>query len=78
MVALCRSIASAMASKRVFMGCCGRYIFVNLCNRAFKIGEMRRPSGACSSTEFEDVGCEVISNEPVGMASRSGLVGCVV
>jgi hypothetical protein len=26
-------------------------------------------------TEFKVVGCEVISNAPVGVASRSGLMG---
>ena len=39
---------------------------------------MRRPSRALSSTESMEVGWEEISNDPVGTASRSGLIGWVV
>jgi hypothetical protein len=67
-----------MAFGSVVMGCCGRQIIVSLCNFAFKTGEMRRPFGVWSSTESKDVECEVIANDPVGMASRSGLIGWVV
>jgi len=64
-----------MASGSVFICCCGWYIIVSLCNLAFKIGEMRHPSGAWSNTESNDVGCEVIIHELVGVASRSELIG---
>ena len=50
----------------------------DLCSLDFRIGEMRRPSGAWSRTESKEVGWEVISNDPVGTASRSGLIGWVV
>ena len=56
MVAVCRSMASASASGRVVVETCGRYIFVSLCNLALRIGKMRRPSGAWSSTESKEVG----------------------
>ena len=61
---LCRSMTSANASGKVVMDFCGWYIFVSLCNLAFRIGEMRRPSGAWSSTESKEVGWEVISSPP--------------
>ncbi len=78
MVALCLHIAPAIAYRSVFVGSCGRYIFVSLCCLALRIGEMRRPSGAWSSNESKEVGWGVISNHPVGMASRSGFIGWVV
>jgi len=63
----------ANASGKVVLDSCGWYIFVSSCSLALRIGEMRRPSGAWSSTESKEVGWEVISNAPVGSASRSGL-----
>ena len=75
MVALCRSMTPANASGKVVVVPCEWYIFMSFCNMAFEIGEMRRPSGAWSSTEFREVGCEVISNVPLGTVLRSGLVG---
>ena len=78
MVALCRSIATAIASGSVVVDFGGRYIFVSLCSLAFKIGEMRRPSGAWSITESKEVVWEAITNDPVGTASRSGMIGWVV
>jgi len=77
-VALCRSIAPAIASGSVVVDSCGRYIIASLCSLAFRIGEMRRPSGAWSSTESHEVGWEVITNDTAGMTSRSGLIGWVV
>ena len=77
-VALCRSMAPANASGRVVVDSCGRCIFTSLCNLAFTIGEMRRPSGAWSGIESKKMGWEVITNDPVGTASRSGLIGWVV
>jgi len=74
-VALCRSMTSANASGKVVAVSCGLYMFESLCNLAFRMGEMRRPSRACSSTESWEVGLEVISNAPMGTASRSGLIG---
>jgi len=73
--ALCRSIAPAIASASVVVDSCGRYIIASLCSLAFRIGEVRRPFGAWSSTESKEVGWEVITNDPVGAASRSGLIG---
>ncbi len=78
MVALCHSMTPANESGRVAMFSCGRDIFVSLCSLAFRIGEMRRPSGTWRSTESKEVGWEIISNDPVKPASRSGLIGCVV
>ena len=71
-------MASANANGRAIVESCGRYIFVSFCNLAFGIGEMRRPSRAWRSTESKEVGWEVITNDPVGTASRSGLIGRVV
>ena len=76
--ALCRRMAPAIASGNVCVESCGQYIVASFCIIAFNIGEMRRPSGACMRTEFKVVGCETISNAPVGVASRSGLRGWVV
>ena len=52
--------------------------FCEFVNLTFRIGEMRRPSGALSSTESKEVGWEAISNAPLGTASRSGLIGWVI
>ena len=65
MVALCLSIAPAIASGSVVVDYCGRYIIASLFSLAFRIGEMRRPSGACNSSESKEVGWEVITNDPV-------------
>ena len=78
MVALCRSIASAIASWSVVVDSCGRYIIMSLFSLDFRIEDTRCPSGAWSSTEFMEVGWEVITNDPLGTASRSGLIGWVV
>jgi hypothetical protein len=77
-VALCRSMTSANASGKVVLDSCGCYMFVSLCSLALRIGDMRRPFGAWSSTESKEVGWRVISNSPVGISSRSGLIGWVV
>ena len=71
-------MTSANANGRVVVDSCGRCIFVSLCIMAFRIGEMRRPFGAWSSTESKEVGWEVITNDPMGTASRSGLIEWVV
>ena len=39
---------------------------------------MSLPSGACKSISLSFVGWRVISNDPVGVESRSGLIGLVV
>ena len=54
--ALCLRMAYAIASGRVCVDTCGRKIFVSLVSLAFDSGEMRRPSGACISTESRFVG----------------------
>ena len=77
-VALCRMMTSANASGKVVLDSCGWYIFVSLCNLAFRMGEMSRQSWAWSSTESRVGGWDVISNAPVGMAYRSGLIEWVV
>ncbi len=63
---------------KVVVESCEWYMLVSFCSLAFGIGEMRRPSGAWSSTVSKDMGWEVISNAPVGTASRSRLIGRVV
>ena len=68
----------ATAFSNVCVEPCGRYNFASLLSRAFVIGEISRPSGACISAESWAFGWEVISNAPVGVASRSGLMGVVV
>ncbi len=75
MDALCLSMALAIASGSVCADVCGRYIFASLVSLAFDIGEIRRPSGACIRTKSKEVGREVTSKAPVGIASRSGLMG---
>jgi hypothetical protein len=71
-------LAADASRRRVSLETCGRYIFVSLCNVAFVRREMRSPSGAWSSTESKEVGWEVITNAPMGTASRSRLIGWVV
>ena len=78
MVALCRSITPAIASRSVVVDSCGRYIIMSLFCLDFRIGEMSRPSGIWSSTESKVVGWDVITNNSVGTVSRSGLIGWVV
>ena len=68
----------ANASGKVDLVSCGWYMFESLRSLALGIVEMRRPSGAWSSTESKEVGWVVISNAPVGTASKSGLIGWVV
>jgi len=53
-------MAPANASERVVVVSCGRNMFVSLCSLAFRIGEMRRTSGAWISTESKEVGWKVI------------------
>ena len=65
----------AIASGSVCTDACGRYIFASLVSLAFDIEEIRRPSGACRSTNSREVGWEVTSKAPVGIASKSGLMG---
>ena len=69
MVALCRNIAPAIASGKVVVDSCGRYIIVSLWSLASKIGEMRPPSGAWSRIDSKEVGWEVITNDPMETAS---------
>jgi len=71
-------MTSASASGKVVVVSCGRNMFVSLCSLDFRMGEMSFPSSACRSTESKEEGCEVISNAPVGTASRSGFIGWVV
>jgi hypothetical protein len=56
-VALCRSMTSAAnAFGKVVAVFRGWYMFVRLCNLAFRMGDMSRTYGACSSTESEEGG----------------------
>ena len=50
----------------------------SLCRRAFVIVVISRPSGAWRRASFVLCGWCVISEVPVGVASRSGLIGFVV
>ena len=71
-------MTSDNASRKVDLVSCGWYVFEGLRSLALGIVEMRRPSGAWSSTESDEVGWAVISNVPMGTASSSGLIGWVV
>ena len=71
-------MTSDSASGKEIVVSCGWYMFESLLSLGLEIVEMRRPSGPCSSTKSAKVGWAVISNVPVGTASRSGLIGCVV
>ena len=71
-------MASDGASGKEIAVSCGWYMFESLRSLGLVIVEMSRPSGPCSSTISVMEGWAVISNFPVGMASRSGLMGCVV
>jgi len=51
---------------------------LNFWRRVFVIVDISRPSGACRRISLLLVGWCVISNVPVGVASRSGLIGLVV
>ena len=75
---LCLSMTSDSASGKEIAVSCGWYMFESLRSLGLVIVEMSRPSGPCSSTNSVEVGWAVISNVPVGIASRSGLMGCVV
>ena len=55
-MALCRRITSDTASGKVYVVPYGWYILESLCSLALVIMEMRRPSGAWSSTESKEVG----------------------
>ena len=56
----------------------GRYSVVSFCRRAFGSLVIIRPSGACMRISASSVGYWVISYVPVGVESRSGLMGVVV
>ncbi len=71
----CVLVWCALASGSVCVDSCGRYIFASLVSLALATEEIRRPSGACISTMSREVGREVTSKAPVGIASRSGLMG---
>ena len=75
---LWRRMTSESASGKEMMVSFGWYRIESLCSLDLGIVEMSRPSGPCSSTVSVDVGWAVSSNVPVGTASRSGLMGCVV
>ena len=75
---LCRSMTSDSASGKETVVSCGWYMLESLRGLGLEIVEMRRLSGPCSSTKSAKVGWAVISDAPVGTASRSGLAGCVV
>ena len=75
---VCRSMTSDSASGKVELVSCGWYMYENLRNLSLGIVEMRRPSGAYSSTKSDKLGWAVSSNVPVSTASKSGLIGWVV
>ncbi len=71
-------MTSEIAFEKVELLSYGWYMFKSLRSLGLGIVEMRRPSGPCSSTKSDDVGWAVISNAPVGTASKSGLIVCMV
>ena len=75
---LCRRMTSDSASGKVDLVSCGLYMFESLRSLVLEIVEMRRPAGACSSTESDKVGWAVISNVPVDTVFRSGLIEWVI
>ena len=75
---LCRSMTSESAYGKVELVSCGWYMFESLRSLGLGIVDMRSASGPCSSTKSGEVGWGEISNVPVGTASKSGLIGCVV
>ena len=75
---LCRIMTSDSASGKVELVSCGCYMFKSLRSLGLGIVEMRRPSWPFSSTKSDEVGWAVISNVPVGTASKSGLIGWMV
>ena len=78
-LALCLNMMAAMAyGSASYMDSDRWYIILSLWILDLRIWEMRCPSGVCSSTDSGNVGWEVISKDPVGTASKSGLIGMVV
>ena len=75
---LCRSMTSASVYGKEVAVSWEWYVFESLRNLGLEIVETRRPYGSCSSTVSDEVGWAVISNVPMGKASRSGLIGWVV
>jgi hypothetical protein len=71
-------MTSDNASGKVDLVSCGWYMFETLRSLVLGVVEMRRSSGAWIITESDEVGWAVISNVPMGTASRSGLIGWVV
>ena len=75
---LCRSRTYESASGKVELVSCEWYIFEGLRSLGLGTVEMRRPFGPCSSTKSDEVRWVVISNVPVGTASKSGLIGWII
>ncbi len=71
-------MTSDSAFGKVIAVSCLWYMFESLRSLGLVIVEMRRPSGPCISSVSAKVGWAVSSNVPLGTASRSGLMGCVV
>ena len=78
MVVLWRKMTSDSASGKGAVVPRGLYMLDSLRSLVFEIVEMRRPSGPCNRTVSAEEGWAVSSKFPVGAASRSGLIGCVV
>ena len=79
---LCRSITSDSASGKVELVSYGWYMFESLRNLGLEMVEMNRPSGPCSSTEFDEVGVGGDLKCPCGYGiqigvDRVGGIGCV-
>ncbi len=75
---LWRSMTSDSVSRKVELVSCGWYMFESFRSLSLGIVEMRCPSGTCSSTKSDEVRRAVSSNVPVGLASKSELIGWVV
>jgi hypothetical protein len=77
-ISVCLYVRSARASGSMallFVWLCS---VLSFCIRAFVSFALSLPSGACSRTSSSFVGWRVVSKNPVGAVSRSGLIGLVV
>jgi len=78
LMVVCLCVTSASASRSVKLSFVWLWRVLCFCRCAFVILVMSLPSGACKNTSMAFVGWSVISNDPVGAGSRSGLIGLVV
>ena len=75
---VCLWVRSVRASGKGVLSIVWLWREFSLWRRDFVIVVSSLPSGAWRRTSLLLLGCRVISIFPVGTASRSGLIGCVV